>query len=113
MKNSHSESYAAAGVDVTAGYESVDAHFLRIEHAAAESNHITAQVNDGDHHPVAEVVIAGSAAVFIAAARKVGVYKFRFGIALLPHVTQEPIPSVRRTAKPKMADYFRVEAPAL
>ena len=77
-----------------------------IEHAAAESNHITAQVNDGDHHPVAEVVIAGSAAVFIAAARKVGVYKFRFGIALLPHVTQEPIPSVRRTAKPKMADYF-------
>ena len=24
MKNSHSESYAAAGVDVTAGYESVE-----------------------------------------------------------------------------------------
>ena len=38
MKNSHSESYAAAGVDVTAGYESVDAHFLRIEHAAADNS---------------------------------------------------------------------------
>ena len=41
MKNSHSESYAAAGVDVTAGYEAVNRIKPLVESTSVSYTHLT------------------------------------------------------------------------
>ena len=68
MKNSHSESYAAAGVDVTAGYESVDAHFLRIEHAADDGHAKAGVIHIGVAADIDEVALVPATRIHVGAA---------------------------------------------
>ena len=82
-----------------------------IQHPAAETDHIAAQVDDRGDETVAEIIIVMGAAVPLALFDQIGLIKLLWGKALFPHVDKQGIPAVRRIAEAEVDDRIPRQAP--